>query len=312
MKTHQYTPAEKKLRHYYHNWKEKQRVKGITPNISMEEFYKLWHDSGKIELRGSKPMQYYLHYDVSLPVITIADCEIRQWIPDSPVGRNAVRHCGFKQTPRHISEKERKTCKWGSPLEAEIGQYYSAWSRHLISTGENILVTRLEYVKLWVDSGLWPQRGPSAGDATLKFTRGLPQVTIDDCSIVVRECLSKTPKPPKPPKEVKVKREKIPKPPKEKKPRSRKDVVYKPKYTKTPEQFAKELARAKQRLEEEKAKMKQDESDVAVEMFYNSSNNPINHKIREIAAIQPSNYKAYNVRTGQELRPDPKVLAKYS
>jgi hypothetical protein len=301
MKTQRYTPNEKKVRHYYFPWKEKQEAKGIKVNVTLEEYFALWAKSGMIDFRGNRPMQYYLRYDYKVTELNISDCSIQQYVPDPTKKRTATRNLGSKSTPRHI--KERSAYKYANPMEQQIAQRYTIWVGQLNAMGKTTSVTRKEFVTLWVESGMWEQRGYKIGSATLCYVNCLMHVTLADCTIKLREqgqgrAIRATP---------------IVKPKRVKKERAVKPKrVAKKAYVKSPEQFEKQFALAKKRLEEEKLKMKQDESDIAVEIFYENSSNPINQRIKEVASKQPHSYEIYNIRTKQKLSPNPRDLAKYS
>jgi hypothetical protein len=206
-----------------------------------------------------------------------------------------------------------------SKEEKEMRKLYGPWKKSRENTGTIVNITTREYAQLWIASGQWANKGQNVGQYTLTYDQSLPEITIHDCKIIKREPkegsrLDKQlkrallpPKEPKPPKAVKQ-----PKPPKT--PRKKREVnVYKP-YKKSDEQLLKQIMTAQRNLEKAKAKDKEkfSEADLAVELFYQNSTNPLNTKIQELAKVKPHSYQAFNIRTKTKLAPDPKTLAKYS
>lgn len=192
--------------------------------------------------------------------------------------------------------------------QKQMAAQYNPWKA---ARKQNILVTREEFVQLWTQSGLWSKRGLGIGCATVHYDTTLTDVKITDCSIVLRtnEMLAashgREVKPPvqkrtytrrteeeKQAQRIgsvqKVKRVRVEKPRKQ--------------YVKSEKQMLKELqalASGKKKRAPYVWKKTESELNVAVDMFYDQSNNPLNAKIRELAKLPVTNYEVINLLTGK-------------
>lgn len=106
--------------------------------------------------------------------------------------------------------------KYNTVQEQEIAGRFKMWLSSLPLKGKEVLVTREQFVKLWVDSGKWEEKGKAAGLYTCKLINDVSTVTIDDIAITQqaytrKQYIKKGRKPPKE-KPPKVKKErKVPK-----------------------------------------------------------------------------------------------------
>jgi hypothetical protein len=200
-------------------------------------------------------------------------------------------------------------------VQADMSDRYSMWLKGKDCVLRTTTITREEFIKLWDDSGKWSLRGRAIGEYTLRIQPGDGPVTIDDCVIAIRTAdmtfiKHKSPEEAKAAKDAANKKayekRQAGKPPKVTK-------VLKPRkvpkqYVKSDKQMQKEINSApKVRSPRVKGFSYEVKGlEVAIDMFYEASANPLNNKIRELAKIKPTNYRVHNLRTKKELAPEPK------